>query len=77
MGAAMRPIFAIAQDLENGVATSRQLTEEALDKIELAKNELALNKAVYELANQKKKSGLKSDVDLLFSKSEMMNSQKK
>ena len=30
----MRPIFAIAQDLENGVATSRQLTEEALDKIE-------------------------------------------
>ena len=28
------PIIAIAQDLENGVATSRQLTEEALDKIE-------------------------------------------
>ncbi|MDC0255372.1 TolC family protein [Bacteriovoracales bacterium] len=50
--------------------------KEAIDKIELAKNELALNKAVYELANQKKKSGLKSDVDLLFSKSEMMNSQK-
>jgi len=51
--------------------------KEAFEKIEIVKNEISLTKAVYELAKQKKKNGIRGDVDILFAKSELMESKRK